>query len=150
MTKHKLFAILRKMNNPNTTTDPYRGRRREVLRAAAYLYRTASRADGELDFEAPASRVNPVIGVGEKRIEEEVRAEELTSSARALACTALDLDRFHRASGLRKVVPAVELAGRALTAPLETARMARSGVLEELRTLDLPGQVRSLGEDLRG
>jgi hypothetical protein len=156
LTKHNLFAILRKMKRPNTTMkDPYSGRRVEVLRAAAHLYRGAQ-TDGEFDFDDPASKINPAIrGRGDKENikrdlhAEEARAQELTISARVLARTAMGLDRFSKAPGLRKVVPAIELLGRVVTEPFEVARISRSGLVGELRTLDLHEQVDSLREDVR-
>jgi hypothetical protein len=131
------------MYRPATTMkDPYSGRRNDVLRAAANLYRQA-REEGEFDFSNPAS----IVGAAVKdttgraaRVEqhaEVARAHELTTSARVLARTALNLDKLHEAEGIKKVFPAIELVGRVLTEPFEVARIARSGLLDELAVLDL-------------
>lgn len=125
-----------------------------MLFAAAHLYRGALEG-GEFDFDDPDSQVSVEAVIGSKRsIKEdlhaaEARAYELTTSARVLAKTAVDLERLHQAAGFKKIFPAIELLGRAVTEPFEVARITRSGLVGDLHQLNLQGQVDSLREDLK-
>jgi hypothetical protein len=140
LTKHKFFAILKNMKDrSNISENPFGERRDEVLAVAAELYR--SKMTG-VDPDPAYSSVGPInqaisgdpAKIKEELRREEVRAAELTVSARAAARFASLLDQSER-GGFAGVLAKVELAGSRLMQAREFEQaMVEGGVVDTIRS----------------
>jgi hypothetical protein len=140
LTKHKLFAILRKMKDRSNISDnPFGERRDEVLAVAAELYRSQMTGVDPDPAYSSVSPINQVISgdpakLREELRREEVRAAELTVSARAAARFASLLDQSER-GGFSGVLAKVELAGSRLMQAREFEQaMVEGGVVDAIRS----------------